>query len=82
MSKVKVTDLKLGDVIRVFEGAFGDAIIIKIDGDSITAFRPYGTTSDFSTTDGLIPYTGIENIPYSRQDIREVELLGRKERIK
>lgn len=53
-----VADLRLGDVIKQFEGPFGTAIVNKIEPGSpgtVTMFRPYGTTADF-TYGGFDPY--------------------------
>jgi hypothetical protein len=56
------TDLCLGDVVKVFDGAWGTAIVKNVDikENVITFFRPYGTKADFSHTGGVICYTGVE----------------------
>jgi hypothetical protein len=43
-----VADLRLGDVVKQFEGPFGTAIVEKITADAVTLFRPYGTTCGFT----------------------------------
>jgi hypothetical protein len=67
-NKVKACNLKLGDVIAAYEGAFGTAIVVKIEERDIKLFRPYGTTADFSYTGGVIPYTGVESYSIPRND--------------
>ncbi len=64
---LKTGELKLGDIVEAFEGAFGTAIVCKISPDSVHFFRPYGTNTDFSASGGepnsmeIITYVGIEN---------------------
>lgn len=64
---VQFSELKVGDVIR-FESmyAWNCCIVKDIKWDNIiekyvaTLFRPYGATSDFTTTSGCICYIGVE----------------------
>lgn len=66
--KVKAGDLKLGDVVRLFDtGPFGDGVVRQIvhtdKGEfAVHVFRPYATTGDFSYTGGVIPYIGVEEV--------------------
>ena len=60
MAKVKIIDLKLGDKIQTFEGAYSTATVIRITYDRITLFRPYVHTSNVEYSNGLIPYIGFE----------------------
>ena len=53
-------ELKLGDVVEVYNGPWNTAIVCKIEPDGITLFRPYGTMADFSCGNRVICYTGIE----------------------
>jgi hypothetical protein len=78
MSKVKVSDLKLGDVIAAFDGPFSTAIVINVDETSVKLFRPYGTTADFTTSAGLIPYTGAEHYSLFRDSSAEYEVFENK----
>jgi hypothetical protein len=51
-----VADLRIGDVIKQFEGPWGTAIVSKIEPGqpgAVTFFRPYGATAGFR-------YGGIE----------------------
>lgn len=47
----RVADLRVGDVVKQFEGPFGTAIVEKITADSLTFFRPYGATAEFTYAD-------------------------------
>ena len=72
--------LCLGDTIKLFDGAFGYAIVNKIADGSVHVYRPYATTADFSYTGGVIPYIGIEQFTLSQQyDTRKVTVVQRKE---
>lgn len=57
---VPMKNLKLGDRVELFEGAYGTATVIQIEDDKVTFYRPYIHTSDFSYTGGVIPYIGTE----------------------
>ena len=78
MKQVKVYDLKLGDVVKLLDGAFGTATVIKRTVDGVTLFRPYGATSDFGFgAEGgsqVIPYTGHELVVYSLSSLRVFEV--------
>lgn len=59
--KLKAADLRIGDVVKVFDGAYGTATVTNIDKEGeIHLFRPYVTHSEFTTPNGVIPYIGIE----------------------
>ena len=58
---VTAAELKLGDVVELFDGPFATAIVRQIEDGKVTFFRPYGTHSDTVYTGGVIPYTGIED---------------------
>jgi hypothetical protein len=60
MEKVTASQLKLGDVIQVFEGPYGTATVKKIESEKLTLFRPYALTQDWSYTGGVICTLGIE----------------------
>lgn len=77
--KIPTKDLRLGDVVRAFDGPFGTAIVKQIEDGVAHLFRPYGTTGDFSYTGGVICYTGIETFPLVLTDNVEIEVYERKE---
>lgn len=52
--------LKLGDVVRTMDGAFGTATVKQVTEDRVHFFRPYVQTADFAYTGGVICYVGIE----------------------
>ena len=58
--QVTAAELRLGDVVELFDGPFATAIVRQIKDGKVTMFRPYGTHSDTVYTGGVIPYTGIE----------------------
>lgn len=76
---VFVRDLRLRDVVR-FTGldAFGDGVVRQITDDTVTIFRPYATTADFSYTGGVIPYIGIEEVKLSVVDTRPILRIRRE----
>lgn len=46
-----VRDLRVGDVLKQFEGPFGTAIVEKITAEAVHLFRPYGATAGFTYGD-------------------------------
>jgi hypothetical protein len=71
MEMIKARDLKLADVVCVMNDAWGTAIVIKIEADAITLFRPYGITANFSCTGGgVIPYIGTETYRIHVNDLK------------
>jgi len=60
VEQILASDLALGDIVRVFDGPFGDGVVRKITTSGAVIFRPYATTDDFSYTGGVIPYIGVE----------------------
>jgi len=75
-----ISELQLGDVVELFEGAYGTATVKSIR-DGVTLFRPYATTSDFSMGGTVICYTGIEEVtfPLESRDRQEWLVYQRKE---
>lgn len=68
MSKFPITqtvrELRLADVIELFEGPFGTGVVRQITDDEVIISRPYGVTGDFSYTGGVPYSTGIEECKY------------------
>ena len=60
-SNVTAVELRIGDVVDLFDGPWATAIVRKIEDNTVLFFRPYGTHADFICTGGVICYTGIEN---------------------
>jgi len=62
----KSKDFKIGDVVKMSDGGFMTAVVIKIDEKKLegykvfTMFRPYVHTSEVEYSNGIIPYTGFE----------------------
>lgn len=77
--EMPAAELRLADVVRVTDGAWGTATVIKIEEDAVTFFRPYVQTADFSYTGGVIPYIGIETFRVGKGDTRPYRVLERKE---
>lgn len=59
-SLVTPSEMKLADDIRLFDGAYGNAVVYKIDSTNVHLFRPYMATSDFAMSDSVIPFIGHE----------------------
>ena len=61
-----VCDLRVGDVVKWFDGPFGTAIVEQVTADEVKLFRPYGTTSGFTYSGNkTICYHGSESGTYS-----------------
>jgi hypothetical protein len=78
-TKVSAGNLRLADTVRLFDDAWGCAIVQQIRDGKITFFRPYGTTADFSCTSGVICFIGIETVVYNTDTERQFEVVSRKE---
>lgn len=70
MSKLPITlplhELQLGDIVELFDGPFGTAVVRQITDDEVIIARPFGVTGDFSYTGG-VPYSvGTEECKYLR----------------
>ncbi len=67
--KTAAKDLKVGDVIEAFPGAFGTAVVSHVGETQARLFRPYATTAGFIHSDNrTICYTGIEEWLIPRND--------------
>ncbi len=67
---VPTNSLELRDVVKTSNmSPFSEAVVIGIEQDTITLYRPYVHTSDFSFGDvKVIPYIGTESFTISRSD--------------
>jgi hypothetical protein len=79
--EMSLTELRLADVVKAFDGPWGTAIVKNITKNEVTFFRPYGTTANFSMNSGVICYTGLETFSrmlsskekifvYQREDLK------------
>ena len=76
--KVRMRDLKVGDVIQLFEGAYGTATVKQIKDGEVILFRPYTSTADFTYGNNeVICYIGIEFCTYLVSEEYEYELFAR-----
>ena len=61
-SKVPVSSLGLGDIVKVHDGPYGSATVRQVYSDgSVQVWRPYVMVADFSYTGGVIPSIGLED---------------------
>ena len=79
----KPCDLRLRDVVCLSSAAadlapYMTATVYNIDKDYVYMWRPYVSTSDFSTTSGVIPTIGIETVKVWVSDTRPLQLLERR----
>lgn len=79
---IKQSELQLGDLVRLFEGPFGDAKVIRIsparersdtDMGSVTFFRPW-----LSEGDNGYPKIGVEIFDAYLESEKTVQLLQRE----
>lgn len=75
---VKVGNLQVGDVVKAFDGPWGTAIVKKIEDGTVTFFRPYGISANFSYRAGVVCYVGIEDFSHLNND-KEVYVYQRKD---
>ena len=71
--------LRLGDVVQCFEGAWGTAIVQKVEEKQVTYYRPYGHSEDWSYTGGIICYSGLEVFSEPRNAFRTVKVYRRED---
>lgn len=77
----KMSEIKLGDVIKTFAGEFNSGTVIEISPEgNLVIFRPFVHTSNFTMrgkTRGncIFPYIGIEEYTIYYDSIREIEVV-------
>ncbi len=76
---LRINELKLADVVQLFDGPFGTGSVTQIADGVVTVMRPYGATADFSTTGGVIHYTGLETVKYWLDSSTTLLVYSRKE---
>ena len=82
MKTIKMSEIQLADKVtsEISAGTgFEGCVVIKITDKTVTLFRPYATTADFSYTGGVIPYIGIEQYEVERNSDIKWTLWSRKE---
>lgn len=77
--KLPIRDLKLADVVQLYEGPWGTATVTQVTDDVVHMERPYGTTVDFSSTSGVIAYIGHEHVRYPRDSSHILLVWERKD---
>jgi hypothetical protein len=87
-TKVKVHELRCGDRVRLFEGAYGDATVVQAEIKlpeyegarplQVKLWRPYMMTSDVMLAGGnVIPSIGLEIVVLHHGE-REIDLIERE----
>jgi hypothetical protein len=79
--EVPLHELRLADIVQLFEGPWGYAIVRQITNKSVKLIRYYGTTFDFSYTGGVICLQGHEDVEYFLTDKTKLKVWSRKELI-
>lgn len=79
MTKIKRSELQIGDIVRLRDDAEGynDATVYDVKNKSIHVVRPYVHTADFLTTAGVITYIGQEDFVLYADDTL-ITLLARR----
>lgn len=84
-SILRPSELRLGDTVQLMSDdgptmrSFGCSIVKQVEDDSVTLFRPYGATANFSYTGGVICYVGIDTHKvYKTPDVQMYMLLDKK----
>lgn len=71
--RILASQMQLGDVVSMadYDSDFSTCIVKQIDEKEVTLFRPYGTTTDFEYTGGVICYIGIEEYKVFKDSMTE-----------
>lgn len=77
--EISATALKVADVVRVFEGEWGTAIVKNIAGGLVHLYRPYGHAENWSYSGGVICYMGVEEFTRPCTDSEKFFLYRREE---
>jgi len=72
-------ELRLADVVDLFDGPYRTATVKQIRDGEVTFFRPYVASSDFEYTGGVICTIGIEEFKCLINTSHTYKLLQRKE---
>ena len=74
-----VPDLRLADVVELFEGPFGTGVVRQITKEQVIISRPYGVSGDFSYTGGVSFSVGVEECKYFLSSGHVFKVFQRKE---
>lgn len=61
---VTLQNLRLADVVQLFDGPYGTGTVRQITEDRVIISRPYGVTQDFSAGSGALFSVGVEECSY------------------
>jgi len=81
-SLIPLTELAMGDQVKLHDCAYGCSTVVNITDDEVTFARPFIHTGDFSYTGGVLYYTGLEEFKRSLSSSEMIELLGRGKPLK
>ena len=79
VTRAKVTELRLADIVELFEGPYGTGTVRQITAEQVTIARPYGVTGDFSYTGGVPFSVGVEECKYLLSSSATFKVYQRKE---
>jgi hypothetical protein len=79
---VVASELKVGDVIDLYDGPFSTAIVKMIGNNLVHFYRPYGTHADFTCTSGVICYMGLEEFTVMRDGTSTYKLWRHADHLK
>lgn len=77
--RLKVSELKLADVVELFEGPFGTGVVRQITKEQVIISRPYGVTGDFSYSGGVSFSVGVEECRYFLSSLHTFTVFQRKD---
>lgn len=66
-------EVQVGDIVRCFDGAFGDAKVTRVSDEHVTLFRPW-----MAAGDGGYPQIGVEVFEVYRDSDKTFELMRRE----
>jgi hypothetical protein len=80
---MKVNELKLGDVVELFEGPFGTAIVSEVAPDNgVRFYRPYGHHNDVAFGTRVSCYVGIEDFARPMSDTATIKVWRRADHLR
>ena len=67
-NRVPFSELRLGDIVKLGLGPYADATVKNVKDGTVTFFRPYVVSSEFTYAGGVICTIGIEEFSTARTD--------------